>query len=117
MRISDWSSDVCSSDLFSTAKRPAVDGRAPVQCDLYIRCNGFRAAIPTVAQMLGERGEGKGGRCEFTAIGDPAAYILRRLLRSHLDGPHLPLDKSAAKESAEPVGGRVKKTVWTTNRP
>src|SRR3546814_297744 len=42
---------------FSTAKRPAVDGRAPVQCDLYIRCNGFRAAIPTVAQMLGEREE------------------------------------------------------------
>src|SRR3546814_4823088 len=74
---------------FSTAKRPAVDGRAPVQCDLYIRCNGFRAAIPTVAQMPGERGEGQGGRFEFTEIGDPEAPIPRRLIRSHLAGTHL----------------------------
>src|SRR3546814_18279529 len=96
MRISDWSSDVCSSDLFSTAKRPAVDGRAPVQCDLYIRCNGFRAAIPTVAQMLGERGEGQGGRFEFTEIGDPEASILRRLISSHLAGTDLTLEQLAA---------------------
>src|SRR3546814_159337 len=100
---------------FSTAKRPAVDGRAPVQCDLYIRCNGFRAAIPTVAQMLGERGEGQGGRFEFTEIGDPEASILRRLIRSHLAGTHLTLEQLAAKEDPQTVRERVKKSVRPPN--
>src|SRR3546814_5015082 len=28
MRISDWSSDVCSSDLYATADRPAYDAKS-----------------------------------------------------------------------------------------
>src|SRR3546814_21028274 len=31
MRISDWSSDVCSSDLFGLWKRPGDAGRSPCQ--------------------------------------------------------------------------------------
>lgn len=100
---------------FSTAKRPPVDEDAAVPADLYIRCNGFRAAIPTTARLLGERGEGRGGRFEFTEIGAAEAGILRRLIRSHLAGVHLTFDQLAAKEDPQTVRERVKKTVRPPN--
>src|SRR3546814_6947040 len=65
--------------------------------------------------MLGERGEGQGGRFEFTEIGDPEASILRRLIRSHLAGTHLTLEQLAAKEDPQTVRERVKKTVRPPN--
>src|SRR3546814_4441974 len=67
-----------STSGFSTAKRPAIDSDATVQCDIYIRCNGFRAAIPTTGRLLGERDDNRGGRFEFTEIADAEASILRR---------------------------------------
>jgi multidrug resistance efflux pump len=100
---------------FSTAKRPAVEEKAVVQCDLYIRCNGFRAAIPTTARMMGERADRQGGRFEFTEIGDAEASILRRLIRSHLAGVHLTFEQLAAKEDPQTVRERVKKTVRPPN--
>src|SRR3546814_540355 len=104
-----------STSGFSTAKRPAIDADAPVQCDIYIRCNGFRAAIPTTARMLGERDDNRGGRFEFTAIADAEATILRRLVRSHLAGVHLTPEQLAAKEDPPIVRERVKQTVSPPN--
>src|SRR3546814_2350688 len=74
MRISDWSSDVCSSDLYS--RRPAPpDSAAPVDADLHIGAraivgasSGFNTVLhlvdkvaPTMAPVLflGESGVGK----------------------------------------------------------
>lgn len=100
---------------FSTAKRPPVEAGATVQCDLYIRCNGFRAAIPTTGKMLGERGDNQGARFEFTEIGSSEASILRRLVRSHLAGVHLTFEQLAAKEDPQTVRERVKKTIRPPN--
>jgi mannuronan synthase len=86
-----------------------------VPCDLYIHCNGFRAGIPTTARLLGDRGESRGGRFEFTEIETAEASILRRLIRSHLAGVHLTLEQLAAKEDAQTVRDRVKKTVRPPN--
>ncbi|HEY9549979.1 MAG TPA: HlyD family efflux transporter periplasmic adaptor subunit [Kiloniellaceae bacterium] len=104
-----------STSGFSTAKRPAIDSDATVQCDIYIRCNGFRAAIPTTGRLLGERDDNRGGRFEFTEIADAEASILRRLVRSHLAGVHLTLEQLAAKEDPQTVRERVKKTVRPPN--
>lgn len=100
---------------FSTAKHPPVEANAVAQCDLYIRCNGFRAAIPTTARMMGERADRQGGRFEFTEIGDAEASILRRLIRSHLAGVHMTFEQLAAKEDPQTVRERVKKTVRPPN--
>lgn len=100
---------------FSTAKRPQIDESGTAQCDLYIRCNGFRAAIPTTARLMGERSDRQGGRFEFTEIGDAEASILRRLIRAHLAGVHLTFDQLAAKEDPQTVRERVKKTVRPPN--
>src|SRR3546814_15734474 len=52
MRISDWSSDVCSSDLSGdvTALKLA-DGRE-VAGDIFVDCSGFRSLM--LGQALGE---------------------------------------------------------------
>jgi mannuronan synthase len=99
---------------FSTAKQPPVDEGAAVPCDLYIKCTGFRAGIPTTARLLGER-DGRGARFEFTEISAAEASILRRLIRAHLAGVHLTFEQLAAKEDAQTVRERVKKTVRPPN--
>lgn len=100
---------------FSTVKRPALDVDESVDCDVYIRCNGFRAAIPATARMLGERTDDRGGRFEFTEMGDAEGSILRRLIRAHLAGTHLTLEQLAATEDPQTVRDRVKKTVRPPN--
>src|SRR3546814_16205362 len=51
MRISDWSSDVCSSDLLETAAFDAIDGETHAlhgngafASDIWRRCGGRRSA-------------------------------------------------------------------------
>ena len=100
---------------FSTAKRPPIEPNAVVQCDLYIRCSGFRAAIQTTAKLLGDRGDNQGARFEFTEIDPSEASILRRLIRSHLAGVHLTLEQLAAKEDPQTVRERVRKTIRPPN--
>lgn len=100
---------------FSTVKTPPLDPGETTSCDLYIRCNGFRAAIPASARMLGQRGDGRGGRFELTEIGGPEASILRRLIRAHLAGTHLTLEQLSAKEDPQTVRERVKRTVRPPN--
>jgi hypothetical protein len=100
---------------FSTVKRPQIEPNTVVQCDLYIRCNGFRAAIQTTAKLLGDRGDNQGARFEFTEIDPSEASILRRLIRSHLAGVHLTLEQLAAKEDPQTVRERVRKTIRPPN--
>ena len=100
---------------FSTKKRPPIEPGETVTCELHIRCNGFRAAIPVSAQMRGEHSDSRGGRFELTEIGGPEASILRRLIRAHLAGTHLTVDQLAAKEAPQTVRDRVKKTVRPPN--
>jgi len=99
---------------FSTAKQPPLEAQDSADCELHIRCNGFRAAIPVTAQALAEDAA-DGGRFEITDIGEAEASILRRLIRSHLAGTHLTLEQLAAKEDPQTVRDRVKKTVRPPN--
>src|SRR3546814_15154053 len=46
MRISDWSSDVCSSDLGRKQYRYHPDFRARQEADKFDRCAGFGCALP-----------------------------------------------------------------------
>src|SRR3546814_6737770 len=49
MRISDWSSDVCSSDLLDDVQGPAPD--------LVQRSSDVRSAIPSVSEEMPQPGE------------------------------------------------------------
>src|SRR3546814_5716567 len=66
MRISDWSSDVCSSDLLRLAARTRVDQPQPQCCQ---RQHGAR---------LCRDGDGRGRDAERGARDDAAAGNLRR---------------------------------------
>src|SRR3546814_8796449 len=67
MRISDWSSDVCSSDL-----RPRGTGSKPIPLCLRIRRRTGRAASPN-PDLPGVRGgephRARGGRSEERRVG------------------------------------------------
>src|SRR3546814_21132841 len=57
MRISDWSSDVCSSDLRRRPRLPARSGRAPerrVRCRRSSRLPASRAAAPGLLMIGGD---------------------------------------------------------------
>src|SRR3546814_1556741 len=59
MRISDWSSDVCSSDLYSATRREA--GRAP--------CRDIRNSLAVSAGNLMQRGQnGRGAPPQTRAV-------------------------------------------------
>lgn len=96
---------------FSTAKKPQLHVDQTTDCEIDIRCNGFRACIPATVRMLGTRSDNRGGRFEITRIGQTESSILRRLVRARLAGVHLTLDQLSADEDPQTVRERVKKTV------
>src|SRR3546814_20884432 len=54
MRISDWSSDVCSSDLSITAGTARPSGRVPkVDCVASLACAGIAALASSIATPIG----------------------------------------------------------------
>src|SRR3546814_8156358 len=54
MRISDWSSDVCSSDLSSCRTRRSSGGRAIVVFDTMIAASPLSIATVTISSMRSE---------------------------------------------------------------
>src|SRR3546814_9811513 len=58
MRISDWSSDVCSSDLLSDARRPVQQ----------VRIDAARAQVVDEATRI-QRGDDAAGRRNFSVVG------------------------------------------------
>src|SRR3546814_19166100 len=52
MRISDWSSDVCSSDLVGDVERQLLAGNAFFLADGDARTGGFRGELPGVAAQV-----------------------------------------------------------------
>src|SRR3546814_6896693 len=69
MRISDWSSDVCSSDLFPVA--PQVDhGPALCRCLVESLVEGADVAFPVIGELpLRIRVMNKEGKARAVAIG------------------------------------------------
>src|SRR3546814_19008671 len=52
MRISDWSSDVCSSDLSGDVTALTLADGREVAGDIFVDCSGFRSLM--LGQALGE---------------------------------------------------------------
>src|SRR3546814_3768894 len=78
MRISDWSSDVCSSDLGNEAlagfRQRRLDHRMPAAGDVETGGVGKVGATPVVAhRMVGERGGDVDSRENVAARGDRLA--------------------------------------------
>src|SRR3546814_5549739 len=69
MRISDWSSDVCSSDLTDHGRLGSIPGIVPSLvgemegCLFRNRCASVREACETGEIALNMLGEGRGYRC------------------------------------------------------
>src|SRR3546814_9622035 len=92
MRISDWSSDVCSSDLWTVARRELRQARPArqrlrigystdlPQQRLAALLGGFAAAHPDVA---------------LETLEQPAATLSRRLQMGRIDAANLPMDDAA----------------------
>src|SRR3546814_19272735 len=79
MRISDWSSDVCSSDLTRTGREKIAD---------------FAAAVAKMAPRVGMREKGAGFIMRF-AEGEP---LDQRPKRPNIDGALAPLGKISSEE-------------------
>src|SRR3546814_415685 len=86
MRISDWSSDVCSSDLTRTGREKIAD---------------FAAAVAKMAPRVGMREKGAGFIMRIAA-GEP---LDQRPKRPNIDGALAPLGKIGARVG-EGEGGR-----------
>src|SRR3546814_18883699 len=72
MRISDWSSDVCSSDLAPARIAPAM--ALPVRF-----ANGFLIDQNTKARAFGDSQEAS-FRCQHFGIGDEAQQIVAHII-------------------------------------
>src|SRR3546814_16957951 len=90
MRISDWSSDVCSSDLTRTGREKIAD---------------FAAAVAKMAPRVGMREKGAGFIMRIAA-GEP---LDQRPKRPNIDGALAPLGKIGAR-GGEGDGGRETET-------
>src|SRR3546814_5028691 len=66
MRISDWSSDVCSSDLYKACWYPA--GKGTARCNTFTLAKALAALIDTNARIIN------------LSLGGPADPLLGQLL-------------------------------------
>src|SRR3546814_11184812 len=78
MRISDWSSDVCSSDLDSYAKRQSPRKRAFRVCP-----------APLQAHLREGRRAGRNPQARVLREADPGAQVQGRRRREASGAPHL----------------------------
>src|SRR3546814_3305272 len=78
MRISDWSSDVCSSDLLVGAKAPAVASTCPVDVIQQV------LRLPPPRLRIQEFEEDMGGEGFFGVVGDDAARDVAQLSKDDL---------------------------------
>src|SRR3546814_6702204 len=79
MRISDWSSDVCSSDLFRFESRPALVGRGEVEIAQINRALDLPGRLPAEenARGMGVDAVDRPGRSESFSRGQPFGKIER----------------------------------------
>jgi multidrug resistance efflux pump len=102
--------DISVSGL-STADRTNVDEGRSVQCEISVRCNGFRATLPVTLRALDSRRDQEFQRFEIVDIAHAEAGILQRLIHARLSGVHLTLDQLAATEDSQTVRNRVKTAI------
>src|SRR3546814_3102072 len=74
MRSSDWSSDVCSSDLQSGARRPL--SCAGLRDDA-LHAARLRRCVPRLLQQGAEEGRDDGGRSEERRVGKECVSTCR----------------------------------------
>src|SRR3546814_11618364 len=118
LRISDWSSDVCSSDLRTALSRSQGDGcRAGLDPPWARRNGGSRPALPA-----GERVRGEREVVVARVIGDLGAQP-RRLLEALIAGVELDLRPPQARVVADElvpfpqVAGGVHRLAATVPQP
>src|SRR3546814_2065853 len=109
MRISDWSSDVCSSDLRGVA-RPARRRRAALEYGAAAArrpAGGLPAAVSR-HQACGDRGAARGQALPLSPPGKAAAVEKVRL---RLDG----VARAAHPATGDRNGGRLDGALWRTD--
>src|SRR3546814_11586598 len=88
MRISDWSSDVCSSDLFGLALGSYAHFTSPIRryADLIVHralVDSYRLEVPGKAKNLPERtGLGEADRKGLSRIGEAISALERRAMEA-----------------------------------
>src|SRR3546814_18993762 len=92
MRISDWSSDVCSSDLVIFAHAPDLESGQAYYADVKARATGFGRdpgqlfVMPGIAPTAGDTDEDAEARSPELAAPEPIATgrgLLSRTLKDH----------------------------------
>src|SRR3546814_11448323 len=69
MRISDWSSDVCSSDLIEILRRQlAPDDRGVEDLDLQVDAHLPEVALHRFHDLLPDVGEAVGEQCQLLSV-------------------------------------------------
>src|SRR3546814_16225216 len=89
MRISDWSSDVCSSDLLARSPHKALACGQGLPCDF--GGEGGRGAAEFGPVAVADAEIGSNQRLETAAGGslfDDVAQMRRRAAKSVIDGPN-----------------------------
>src|SRR3546814_19370765 len=104
MRISDWSSDVCSSDLFYPVQ---YEGEELSPNVFYTGAAPNQQAIPAVEYLMSDDG---GGAERFFLLGTDYVYprTTNKILRAFLISKGVP--ESSIEEVYTPFGAR--KSVW-----
>src|SRR3546814_3537031 len=87
MRISDWSSDVCSSDLVDLGTMPLVDLTRFLACQLTDVESGMSLLFSTGLEMEGLPAERHAALLRRVIASKEAFFRYLRLLLSELDAP------------------------------
>src|SRR3546814_15776965 len=120
MRISDWSSDVCSSDLHGT---DAICAFRPVSGALFLKAHYRRFTLAKNRLILFAQRYGKGQQCFLADLGGYAAWspaLTRCIDHSRTDGGNLqPLPLRAGYKlgpSARTQGGMEQRPGFSRHR-
>src|SRR3546814_9713274 len=77
MRISDWSSDVCSSDLSKKQMRDLFWGKIMMRIDMRVKNVASRAGEAEEDAVRGQGQRGVGGRSEERRVGKECVSTCR----------------------------------------
>src|SRR3546814_18789118 len=122
MRISDWSSDVCSSDLFGLALGSYAHFTSPIRryADLIVHralVDSYRLEVPGKAKNLPERtGLGEADRKGLSRIGEAISALERRAMEAkRLYGDTIPTFAPGKRivVTKEQIGVVAAITPWT----